>query len=94
MKRDQKLIKNMFQRIKFVLSEKRGQYQILKLEGLENGEYTLKLKLSASQLKTIDIVVHKGQYWEGNYILKRNCLIENYTYKNAIRLETIDVKNQ
>jgi hypothetical protein len=48
MKRDQKLIKNMFQRIKLGKSEKGGSYQILKLENLENGEYTLKLKMSAS----------------------------------------------
>lgn len=38
----------MFNRIRLVKSEKGGSYSILKLEGLESGEYTLKLKMTAS----------------------------------------------
>ena len=38
---------------------------------------------------TINITVHKGTYWEENFILKKNCLIESFSRKNAIRLESI-----
>jgi len=31
--------------------------------------------------------VHKGEYWEGNFILKRNKMMESSSQKNAIRLE-------
>ena len=56
---------------------------------MESGEYTLKLKMSATQLITVNITVHKGTYWEDNFILKKNCLIESFSRKNGIRLESI-----
>lgn len=52
-------------------------YHLLKLEGLEVGEYTLKLNTCVGQENCIYITVHKGEYWEGNFIAKNNCIMQS-----------------
>ena len=47
MKRDDKILENLFSRIKLVKAEC-GLYHLLKLDGLEVGEYTLKLFMCAN----------------------------------------------
>ena len=41
----------------------------------------------------VKIIVHKGKYWEGDFILKQNCLIENVSSKYGLRLENIEMEN-
>ena len=76
MKRDDKILENLFNRIKLVKAEC-GLYHLLKLDGLEVGEYTLNLFMCANQDQEIKITVHKGEYWEGNFILKKNCIFQS-----------------
>lgn len=50
-------------------------FNLLRLENLPEGKYVLNIK---NIQKKIKINVHRGQYWDGNnFVLKRNCLIEN-----------------
>ena len=88
MYRDDKLISNLFERISFSPS-KHGLYRVLKLQGLETGEYQLKLNLNAGQRQSIKITVHEGQHWEGNFILKKNNLFESSSMKKSVRVEQI-----
>jgi len=37
--------------------------------------------LTAGQREKIDITVHQGEYWEGNFILKKNNLLESSSKK-------------
>ena len=90
--RDGKILENMFSRIKISKVEC-GKYHLLRLDGLEIGEYTLKLKQTANQEQRIDITVHKGEYWQGNFILKKNCIFESSAQKNALRINEIFAKN-
>jgi hypothetical protein len=70
------VLKNLFDRITLTKAAC-GMYHILNLAGLEVGEYTLNLKITAGQKQKIQITVHKGTYWEGNFILKKSCLFES-----------------
>lgn len=47
MKRDNKILENLFSRIKIV-EDKCGLYSLLKLDGLEVGEYILNLNTCAN----------------------------------------------
>jgi hypothetical protein len=76
MAKEGNILKNFFDRIKLVKAAC-GMYHVLNLVGLEVGEYRLCLKMSAGQRQTINITVHKGTYWEGNFILKKSCLLES-----------------
>lgn len=54
------IISDMFKRIEL---EKRSHYHMLKLQGLEVGEYRLTLKMCANEFENIKITVHKGKRW-------------------------------
>ena len=42
--------------------------------------------------KTINITVHRGQYWDSDsFILKRNCLFENRAPLKMIKLPKVKV---
>ena len=56
MRREGKLIKNLFDRIKLIQSEKVSQYKLLQLECLENGEYSLSLKISQTKSKLFKLM--------------------------------------
>jgi len=45
MSRDGNVLKNLFDKIQLEKSDKGGPYHLLKLDGLEAGEYQLKLRL-------------------------------------------------
>jgi hypothetical protein len=62
----------MFNRIKIIKSGCQ-QYHYLKLEGLEVGEYQLKYNFDlTNHYGNVKITVHKGEYWQGSFILKNN----------------------
>ena len=88
MTRNNNILKNLFDKIQLVEAPC-GLYHILNLDALEAGEYHLRLQIVAGQRQSINITVHKGTQWEGNFILKQNCLIESSAQKDAIRLEEV-----
>ena len=49
-----------------------GHYHLLKLDGLEAGNYKLKTRFCSNELQNISIQVHKGTYWKDNFILKKH----------------------
>lgn len=88
MRIDNKIIDNLFSKIKIEKAPS-GQYSILKVPGLEFGDYELRYNLSPTDKKTINITVHKGNVWLDGFILKKNCMIQSSAQMNAVRLETI-----
>ena len=63
MKKNGKILKNMFSRIKLIKSDCQ-QYHYLRLECLEAGDYELKYNFDLANLEeNIEITVHKGEYW-------------------------------
>jgi hypothetical protein len=65
----------------------------LQLEGLEAGNYELKYNFDlANHRETIEITVHKGQYWQGGFILKNNQLISKSQKYDVVELTGVDVK--
>lgn len=72
MKKNQTVIKDLFERIQIVKAPC-GLYHLLRLEGLESGQYTLSLDF---ENRNIRIDVHKGSYWHDQFIYKKNCLME------------------
>jgi hypothetical protein len=82
----------MFSRIKLVKSLC-GNYHYLRLEGLEAGDYKLKYNFDpANPDMQIDITVHKGEYWQGSFILKNNQLLSSSSQKEVLELMSIDAK--
>ena len=76
MSREGVILNNMFMRIKLIDSAGKA-YKLIRLDGLEVGDYELHLRLNVGQHQNIKITVHRGTYWQGNFILKRNCLYES-----------------
>lgn len=72
---DQNILENLTKAIKIEQSNL-GTYNQIVLTDLEVGCYKLKLNMTASQQKLITINVRQGSYWEGSFILERNCLRE------------------
>jgi hypothetical protein len=60
--RNSNIIQNLFNRIELTKASC-GHYHILKLEGLEEGEYKLETKFCSNEYRRINITVHKGTYW-------------------------------
>jgi len=73
--RNNTIIQNMFKRINLIQDPSK-HYHILQLEDLEVGEYTLKTKFCSNEFQTIKIIVHKGQQWRDNFILKKNQMFQ------------------
>jgi hypothetical protein len=65
---------DLFNRIEISKSQS-GTYKIITLKGLEPGDYQLKLNLHCADQKTYQITVHRGTYWQGNFILKKNNIL-------------------
>ena len=86
MYRDGNVLQNLFKRIQLT---KHSHYHMLSLVGLEVGDYTLITKFCANEFQSISITVHKGQYWEGNFILKKNCIFQSYAQKQMIRIDEV-----
>ena len=59
---DGKTLANLYDKIKIVPVAS-GKYYELQLTGLDVGEYVLKLRLYYQDPVTINIQVHKGEYW-------------------------------
>jgi len=83
-------LRNLFGKIRMTPSQS-GLYHNICLEGLEAGDYKLRLKLPGSKKRLIQITVCKGTYWQDNFILKKNCLFESSAQKNGIRLEKVEL---
>lgn len=45
--------------------------------------------MCANQHQRISIIVHKGQNWEGNFILKKNQMFQSAAQKNVLRIEGV-----
>jgi len=61
------------------------------------GNYTLTTRMCANEFQTIKITVHRGQYWEGNFILKKSEMFQSSAQKNMIRIDEVKhnlVENQ
>ena len=84
--RDGNIINNMFSRIQM---ENIGAYHLLKLDGLEVGEYILTTKFCANEIETIKITVHKGTYWQEIFLLKKNQMFQSSAQKNMIRINGV-----
>ena len=80
------ILKNMFSRIKVI----DGQ---INLESLEAAEYQLRIK-DAKKPQVIKITVHKGTYWQGQFILKKNCLLESSASKKILQISKVEAKQE
>ena len=89
MSRNGKLLKNLFSRIQIHAAPSGAPYHLLRIEELERGEYELRLGLNSGEKTVITITVHKGHYWQDNFILKKGCIIENTAKKSMISLENM-----
>ena len=77
---------DLFDKLEVVKVEDKD-YSIVRLANLQEGSYKLKLK---KLQKTINITVHRGQYWESDsFILKRNCLFENRAPMKMIKISSV-----
>lgn len=62
-------------------------YNVIRLANLQEGTYKLRIKKIS---KTINITVHRGQYWDSDsFILKRNCLFENRAPLKMIKIANV-----
>jgi hypothetical protein len=82
------VLTNLFKRIKLA-KVPCGKYHMLSLEGLEAGSYKLCTKMCANEFQEIEITVHKGEYWEGTFILKKNCMFQSSAQKNMVRIDEV-----
>ena len=65
-------------------------YNVVNLKNLGVGDYIFKIK---NLNKTINITIHKGQFWEnGSFILKRNCLFENTLGSKLIKISNVHIE--
>lgn len=62
------------------------------IKGLEAGSYELSLPKTG---EVIQVVVHKGQYWEtDSFILKKRCLLENRQAQKIFFVKKTEVSQQ
>lgn len=80
---------NCYDKVK-IEKAKSGKYYFLVLENLENGVYNLEYNFWAGQNKKTKITVHKGQYWEGDFILKQNQIFKSSTVKRNLLIDEVD----
>ena len=77
----------MYYKLTFV-SQPDKYYNKLLINNLQEGQYILFLK---DVNRKINIVVHKGEYWENNsFILKRTCLQENRASSKLVKIANIN----
>lgn len=92
------VVDDWFTNIKVIKKEKENgsHYFLLKVEKLEQGEYTWQLR--GAHNVTVKIVVHKGQYWNNleNFILKKNCIQELVSSQKILKIKesSIDAKKE
>ena len=66
---------------------------MIKLSGLEHGNYELELNTSPQQRESISITVHRGEYWENNFILKKNEIFLSSAKKDSLRIDEVELEN-
>ena len=62
----------------------------MSLQGLEQGEYLLKIDIESQRQKLITIKVHEGKYWHDQFILKKNYLIESSIHKYGVLIDDVN----
>lgn len=83
---DGTVLEDCFERIEFIQQNDKD-YNLIRISNLQDGKYILNLK---DIKKEITINVHKGSYWDNNnFILKRNCLMENKTTSSVVKIDSI-----
>ena len=81
------VLDDLFDSLDVVPGGEDRDYSTVKLPNLQEGVYQLRLKKLS---KTINITVHRGQYWDSDsFILKRNCLFENRAPLKMIKLPKV-----
>ena len=54
----------------------------------------MELNASSLQKEKIHITVHKGQYWENNFILKKNEIFLSSAKKNSLKINKVEVTEE
>ena len=92
MSRHGKIIENCFKRIQVEKADCQ-HYHLIKLSGLEHGNYKLELNTSPQQREHISITVHRGEYWENNFILKKNEIFLSSAKKDCLRIDEVELES-
>jgi len=74
---------NSFDKIK-IEKDKSGNFHHVKINGLKEGQYLLQLSLTSGVCQHVEIHVYSGTYWENDFILSNNSIVERSTYTYPI----------
>eukprot|EP00347_Sterkiella_histriomuscorum_P016748 403352004 len=88
-KSDGSVLEDYFDKIEYILQNEKD-FNLIRVTNLQDGKYILSIK---DIKKEIHINVHRGTYWDNNnFILKRNCLMENKTTKQVVKIESVKIE--